>query len=82
MIKTPEFWNHKGITSTALLPLAALWSLATHLRDHLAKQTSVALPVICIGNLSAGGTGKTPLVSLLYDRLVDAGMNPVILSRG
>ena len=82
MIKTPEFWNNKGIASTALLPLAAIWSLATRLRDRIAKQVSATLPVICIGNLSAGGTGKTPLVSLLYDRLVEAGMSPVILSRG
>ena len=82
MIKTPEFWNNKGIVSTVLLPLAAVWATATYLRDRLAKQVSAALPVICIGNLSAGGTGKTPLVSLLYDRLIEAGMHPVILSRG
>ena len=82
MIKTPEFWNNKGVISTALLPWALVWASATSLRDRLAKQTTTALPVVCIGNLSAGGTGKTPLVSLLYDQLVEAGMSPVILSRG
>ena len=82
MIKTPEFWNNKGVASTALLPLATIWATATHLRDRLAKQVSADLPVICIGNLTAGGTGKTPLVSLLYDRLIEAGKSPVIMSRG
>ena len=82
MIKTPEFWNNKGVVSTALLPLAAIWAKATHLRDRLAKQVSADLPVICIGNLTAGGTGKTPLVSLLYDQLIEAGKSPVIMSRG
>lgn len=82
MIKTPEFWNNKGVASTALLPLAAIWAKATHLRDRLAKQVSADLPVICIGNLTAGGTGKTPLVSLLYDQLIEAGKSPVIMSRG
>ena len=82
MIKTPEFWNNKGVASTALLPLANIWASATHLRDRLAKQVSADLPVICIGNLTAGGTGKTPLVSLLYDQLTEAGKSPVIMSRG
>ena len=82
MIKTPEFWNNKGVASTALLPLATIWATATHLRDRLAKQVSADLPVICIGNLTAGGTGKTPLVSLLYDQLIEAGKSPVIMSRG
>ena len=82
MIKTPEFWNNKGVASTALLPLATIWATATHLRDRLAKQVNADLPVICIGNLTAGGTGKTPLVSLLYDRLIEAVMSPVIMSRG
>ena len=82
MIKTPEFWNNKGVASTALLPLATIWATATHLRDRLAKQVNADLPVICIGNLTAGGTGKTPLVSLLYDQLTEAGKSPVIMSRG
>lgn len=82
MIKTPEFWNNKGVASTALLPLATIWATATHLRDRLAKQINADLPVICIGNLTAGGTGKTPLVSLLYDQLIEAGKSPVIMSRG
>ena len=82
MIKTPEFWNNKGVASTALLPLATIWATATHLRDRLAKQVSADLPVICIGNLTAGGTGKTPLVSLLYDQLTEAAKSPVIMSRG
>src|SRR5262245_39881497 len=39
-------------------------------------------PVISVGNLTVGGTGKTPLVSLLAERFRDVGFRPVVLSRG
>ncbi len=41
-----------------------------------------ALPVICVGNITVGGTGKTPLVSVLCSALQAANLTPVILSRG
>jgi tetraacyldisaccharide 4'-kinase len=40
------------------------------------------LPVICIGNFTAGGTGKTPLALLVADRLMRRGLTPVFLTRG
>ena len=40
------------------------------------------LPVICIGNFTAGGTGKTPLALLVADRLIQRGFTPVFLTRG
>jgi len=82
MIKTPEFWNHHGPLSILLWPVSLLWALATALRNALAKTTTAQLPVICIGNLSAGGTGKTPVTAFLYDRLRTDGLRPAILIRG
>ena len=82
MIKTPEFWNHRGLLSILLWPLSLIWAFATVIRNHFAKQSKAALPVICIGNLTAGGTGKTPVTAFLYDGLCDAGYRPAILIRG
>ena len=82
MIKTPAFWDNKGLISTLLLPLSGLWLGVSALRSALARKSEASLPVICVGNLSAGGTGKTPVVAYLYDWCVNAGLRPVILSRG
>ena len=82
MIKTPSFWNSRGVISTLLLPLSGLWSLAGTVHRFFAQQTRAELPVICIGNLTVGGTGKTPVVAYLYDWCVAAGHAPAILSRG
>jgi len=48
----------------------------------MATVQKVDLPVICIGNLTAGGTGKTPVTAFLYDQLSARGYRPVILMRG
>mgnify|MGYP001398371271 CR=1 FL=1 len=82
MIKTPEFWNHRGIMSISLWPLSLIWAFASAMRNHFARQITAALPVICIGNVTAGGTGKTPVTAFLYDELCDAGYRPAILIRG
>ena len=82
MIKTPTFWNNKGVISTLLLPLSGVWSLAGAIRTVFAQPSRAELPVICIGNLTVGGTGKTPVVAYIYDWCVAAGYAPVILSRG
>ena len=82
MMKTPEFWSRRGPAAVAMLPLTPLWWLAGALRNSLATTYRAPLPVICVGNLTAGGVGKTPLVAWLYDRLAERGLKPAILSRG
>ena len=46
------------------------------------RQRRLVRPVISVGNLSVGGTGKTPVVAAIAQRLIDAGQRPSILSRG
>ncbi len=71
----------------ALGTLSFFYGAAVRLRNlafdrHLLKVHRAAVPVISIGNLTAGGTGKTPFVAAVAGRLASRGVQPVILSRG
>ena len=82
MIRTPDHWNHRGPLAAGLLPLTLAWRAAGMLRRLSARAYRPPLPVICVGNLTAGGTGKTPLVGWLADRLAASGQKPAILTMG
>jgi len=82
-----EIWYGGAPPPWWLLPLSAIYSAASRLRRlGYAKQwrhaTPLARPVIVIGNLSVGGTGKTPLVCWLAVRLTGLGFRPGIVTRG
>ena len=80
----PPWWYRdppSGI-ATVLRPLAALYGWAAAARYWRATPYRSRLPVICVGNFTAGGTGKTPLVIHLCERLKAAGHEPVALTRG
>lgn len=70
-----------------LLPLSWLYRMGTDIRNKLfdwgwLQSKSFDLPVICIGNLSVGGTGKTPHTEYLIKLLQNEGFHPATLSRG
>ncbi|MBN1879785.1 tetraacyldisaccharide 4'-kinase [bacterium] len=70
-----------------LSPLSRLYGFLTGYRNALYEKQiltvrHVPVPVISIGNLAVGGTGKTPCVMWLAQRLVEQGMKPIIISRG
>jgi tetraacyldisaccharide 4'-kinase len=81
-MRAPEFWQRRGAASTVLLPAAALFDAAGRLRRRLATPAKAGMPVICIGNLVAGGAGKTPLTLALAGDLARRGLAVRILSRG
>jgi tetraacyldisaccharide 4'-kinase len=75
------------MTRRLLLPFNPLYAAATAARNKLYDREvlaarSLPFPVVSLGNLSTGGTGKTPLVLALAHLLSSAGRSPVILSRG
>lgn len=80
--RAPKFWNSRGVRAASLLPLSGLWWLASQLDRARGKPKKAGLPVICVGNLSVGGSGKTPSVLALCSLLAERGVQPVILSRG
>lgn len=81
-LKTPKYWNKKGLVSTILLPLGCLYALATSLRIRYIKSKKTSVPVICIGNLTAGGTGKTPVAISIASILQQHNYTPFFVSRG
>ncbi|WP_179378130.1 tetraacyldisaccharide 4'-kinase [Jannaschia marina] len=81
-MRPPAFWSRKpGLVTALLSPLAALYARATARRVAQAG-VRVGVPVICVGNLTAGGTGKTPTVIALAERLRDRGIAAHVVSRG
>ena len=86
MNKAPKFWNDQTILSsalsTALLPLSWIWRGVTAARLAWIKPEKAQLPVICIGNISVGGTGKTPFTAYLCQLLGSYGYSVCILTRG
>ncbi|MGC6512748.1 MAG: tetraacyldisaccharide 4'-kinase [Parvibaculales bacterium] len=82
-MKAPQFWTSKpGAFSSLLSPLAFLYATAGKLRHNFATPSHCGRPVICIGNINLGGTGKTPATLMIAELLKDAGHKPAVLSRG
>ena len=80
----PSWWYAQAPSRLAkvLQPLGALYGRAAAARYVRARSYRSRLPVICVGNFTAGGTGKTPLAIHLCGRLKALGHQPAILSRG
>ena len=86
-LPTPRWWYVREgrpgpLLHLLLTPLSWLWSTATARRIARGQPVDPGVPVICVGNLTLGGTGKTPIVATLARRLADTGWRPAILSRG
>lgn len=82
MLKAPDFWTRSGPLSSLLLPLAWGHAALGAARRRLTAPWRAGVPVLCIGNLVAGGAGKTPVALSLARILAAAGERPQILSRG
>jgi tetraacyldisaccharide 4'-kinase len=80
-------WYREAPPPPWLLPLSFAFGAVLAVRRHLYRSgllrvNRLPVPVVVVGNLSVGGTGKTPLTAWLVQRLVDAGAQPGIASRG
>lgn len=81
-MRAPDFWNHTGILARILSPLGKLYAAGTARRIAKGQGMDPGVPVICVGNLNAGGTGKTPTVIWLQDQLRRMGHDPHVVTRG
>lgn len=80
----PTFWKDKNIWAQALIPASLLYGRIQKTLYNSRAPYKSSLPVICIGNVQLGGSGKTPITQALYRLMLDHGLakNPVILLRG
>ena len=81
-MRAPNFWQTKNWRSRCLYPLACIYAAATKLRLACHKPFKAEKEVICIGNLTAGGSGKTPTAAAVAEILQQAGKHPFFISRG
>jgi len=81
-MKTPKHWQSNNLLSFLLAPAGFLYGVATVLRLKCKKGYKSSIPVICVGNISAGGVGKTPVSIALAEILKAKGKNPFFISRG
>jgi len=81
-VRAPGFWDSEGIFPTLLAPAAALYGAAASWRRRRGQLWPAPVPVICVGNLIAGGAGKTPIARSVCARLTDKGHRVHLLSRG
>lgn len=81
--RDPSWWYAPpGGVSRALMPVAQMYGAVAARRLAPSRIHKAALPVICVGNFTAGGSGKTPFALMLAKRLIAGGDRPVFLTRG
>ncbi len=83
-LRPPYWWYGKSgqVITAALEPIGALYSAAVRLRWAVTTPYRAKIPVICIGNFTAGGAGKTPTAIAVAHLLKALGAKPAFLSRG
>ncbi|HEY8574141.1 tetraacyldisaccharide 4'-kinase [Phenylobacterium sp.] len=85
-LQTPEWWysreRSQPVLRALLTPPSWIWSAVTARRIARATPADPGVPVVCVGNITMGGAGKTPIVRALAERLAQAGLSVHLLSRG
>lgn len=82
-MKSPAFWYRPfGFFSALLSPLGIFYWMSILIHQRLRKSQGVDVPVICVGNVTVGGAGKTPCVITMARLLKQKGYQVHILTRG
>lgn len=82
MARAPGFWRRKGPTALALWPASRIWGGRVARRMARSPEYWPPVPVLCVGNYTVGGEGKTPTAIELARLAVEEGLRPGFLSRG
>jgi tetraacyldisaccharide 4'-kinase len=85
--QAPAFWEKRGLKALLLWPISVVFGLLTNLRKALydlgiLRSNSISVPLVIVGNIRVGGTGKTPTVLAIAKTLHFHGFKPGIISRG
>ena len=83
-MKAPKFWQYGTQSKWPMLlkPASSLYQFGGYIHRNIKDAEKIDMPVICIGNLTVGGAGKTPVCLELGRRLLARGIKPAYLSRG
>ena len=83
LIKKPRFWDSEKISiySIILYPISIIYFFLLTIIKKLKKNQNFEVPIVCVGNIYLGGTGKTPLVYEIYNILNSIGKNPAIIKK-
>ena len=79
----PKFWDKNQISVFAFLlfPVALLIKLLASLKKFFTKKHKFSIPIICVGNIYLGGTGKTPLSIEIFSILKNLNLNPAFIRK-
>ena len=83
LIKKPRFWDSEKISiySIILYPISIIYFFLLTIIKKFKKKQHFEIPIVCVGNIYLGGTGKTPLVYEIYNILNSIGKNPAIIKK-
>ncbi len=81
-MRAPDFWQSRGPLALLLSPLGWLYGASVAMKARKAQPFTPAVPVICVGNLTAGGSGKTPIALAVGKALIAGGHKVFFLTRG
>tara|TARA_A100001011_G_C14298919_1_gene839820 strand:+ start:1661 stop:2590 length:930 start_codon:yes stop_codon:yes gene_type:complete len=78
----PKFWDRKySLLSFLLLPLSLVLQLLNVVKEKLTKVHKFTIPVVCVGNIYIGGTGKTPLSIFIAKELIKQNKRPALIKK-
>ena len=82
--KKPKFWDYSELSfwSIILYPFSLLFLFASLVIKLLKIQKKFPIPIICVGNIYLGGTGKTPLALEIFKIIKSSGKNPGFVKKG
>lgn len=82
-LTSPSYWKSKhNPISLLFLPISILYQVGAKIRKIFSVSYRAKIPVICVGNITVGGGGKTPIVMALAERLSQKGVNVHVTTRG
>lgn len=81
-MRAPSFWQNDGLLPRLLSPIGLIYDAVASSRFRKIPYRRAKLPVICVGNFTAGGAGKTPVVIALGKALMARGETPFVVTKG
>ena len=80
-ILKPKFWSKINLISVLLLPFSLVTLIFIFIKKFIIKERGFQIPIICVGNIYLGGTGKTPLSIYIYNLLKNKNFNPALVRK-